>query len=282
MIVKTHNVGYLAEKIKPYTYQVTKEECLDLPEKLYESRAAYLTDAQREAYELAKEEILQDLFDDDFGSITIYRLFTALQSIVCGFWTRLLTPIHELRDRLTIKQTEFLEYPERRTDALLSVVSMIPRDEKIVVWGKFRYSIDRIASRLSEQYGPDSVALFHGGINEKARAAEVEKFRTSARFFLATQSCGGHGLTLNEAHHVIFFANGFKYSERMQAEDRTHRIGQEHDCTYIDIHAPDTIDGRIETALATKGNALKQFRAEVDKIRKKGTKAKLRELVRNL
>ncbi|MDD4422309.1 MAG: C-terminal helicase domain-containing protein, partial [Eubacteriales bacterium] len=90
------------------------------------------------------------------------------------------------------------------------------------------------------------VALFTGKTPVKRRNKEVKRFRNDARFFLTTQSCGGHGLTLNEAHYVIFYNNGFKYSERMQAEDRCHRIGQEHPVTYIDICCACGIDERIE------------------------------------
>ena len=38
MIVQAHNTEWIAAKIKPYVYQITKEECLDLPKKLYETR----------------------------------------------------------------------------------------------------------------------------------------------------------------------------------------------------------------------------------------------------
>jgi SNF2 family DNA or RNA helicase len=108
----------------------------------------------------------------------------------------------------------------------------------------------------------------------------VEQFRGGARFFIATQSCGGHGLTLNEAHYVIFFNNAFKYSERMQAEDRCHRIGQENKVVYIDIHCSDSIDDRINDALQSKGNVVENFKSEVDKI--KGSKAKLKDLIKAL
>ena len=66
---------------------------------------------------------------------------------------------------------------------------------------------------------------FYGNILVREREAELLRFRGGARFFVATQSCGGHGLTLNEANHVIFYADGFKYFERFQAEDRCYRIG---------------------------------------------------------
>lgn len=281
-IVRAHNVKYLAAKVAPYVYQVRKDECLSLPEKLYESRYTPLTGQQRDAYEQAKEEIFADIeeCDEYLNSIIIFRLFTALQSITCGFWHRLLTPMREIV-RGRGKKTEFREFSERRTEMILDTVRGIP-GEKIIIWSKFRYCVEKIVRALSEEYGSESVAQFHGGLSETARAAEVDRFRQETRFFVATQSCGGHGLTLNEAHYVLFHSDGFKYSERLQAEDRTHRIGQGEKVTYISLYAPNTIDERIDAALAAKGNALAGFRAEVAKIKGKGMKEAARKLVMGL
>jgi len=271
LIVRSHNTAYLAAKIKPYVYQVTKAECLDLPSKLYHSRYFCMTCEQRTAYEQAKDEILKDLDDDTFDSFTIFRLFTALQQIVCGFW-------HQIY--LKTKEEQFHEFSHSRIDVLTDVIARIPETEKIIIWAKYKHDIERINKTLTDAHGNGCTALFYGAINEKRRADQVVKFRTAARFFLATQSCGGHGLTLNEAHHVIFYNNAFKYSERLQAEDRCHRIGQAHPVTYCDIVCGDSIDTRIEQALATKGNTVEAFKAEIERV--KGSKTKMIEMIKGL
>ena len=79
-IISSHNWDYLAEKIAPYTYQVRKEECLTLPDKLHESRHFRLSGEQRRAYEMAKEDALTRRDPDDWSAIWIFRLFTALQT----------------------------------------------------------------------------------------------------------------------------------------------------------------------------------------------------------
>ena len=271
LIVRSHNTAYLAAKIKPYVYQVTKAECLDLPDKLHESRYFRMTDEQRYAYERAKDQILDEMADDKFDSFTIFRLFTALQQIVCGFWNEI-----ELKTR----RETFHRFEHRRIETLLEVVAEIPETEKVIIWAKYQHDIEQISAALQAAYGPDCCALFYGAINEKNRAGEVARFRTGARFFLATQSCGGHGLTLNEAHYVIFYNNNFKYSERLQAEDRNHRIGQAHPVTYIDITCCDSIDERIEQALASKGSTVEAFKKEIERV--KNNKQKMREMIKAL
>ena len=268
-IVRSHNTAYIAAKIKPYVYQITKEECLDLPKKLYETRYCYPTDEQAKYYDFAKDQILSELEKENFDSSVIFRLFTALQEIACGFWNR------KVKGKFKL-----MEFKHDRLDTFMSVVRDIPDDKKIIVWAKFQYDIQGIIRRLTAEYGDESISVFHGGIPEKKRTYQVEKFRNQAKFFVSTPSCGGHGLTLNEAHYDIFYSNSFKYSERLQAEDRNHRIGQGHSVTYIDIQCSCGIDNRIASALINKQNAADSFREEVEKI--KDNKGKLRELIKSL
>lgn len=273
MIVRSHNTEYIAAKIQPYVYQVTKAECLELPDKLYETRYFSMTEEQWHHYDLAKEEILSLIDDDENVSLAIFRLFSALQSITCGFWNRRIK-------KGGVLEYQHLKFEHNRIDTLINVVRDIPENEKVIIWGKYQVDVEHIKKALEDDFGEGCVATFYGVLSERERTIQVEDFRNSARFFLATQSCGGHGLTLNEAHHVIFYNNAFKYSERLQAEDRCHRIGQEHKVTYIDIHCCSSIDDRIANALAKKGNAVEEFKREVDKV--KGKKARLKDMIKSL
>jgi len=259
MIVRAHNTEYIAAKIKPYVYQVTKEECLDLPDKLYESRYFEMTGEQMRWYDYAKDRFLS-IEHEEWDSISIFRLFTALQQIVCGFWNE------SIEERGKPKRFVFHKFIHSRVDSLMDVIERIPKDKKIIIWAKFEYDLGQISKAIEEDYGK-SYTLFYGKIKEKDRAKHIEEFRQDARFFISTQSCGGHGLTLNESHYVIFYNNCFKYSERHQAEDRNHRIGQTESVTYIDIICDYSIDNRIDRALSSKGSVVRQFRNEVDKIK---------------
>lgn len=270
MIVRSHNTEYLAAKIKPYVYQVTKDECLDLPSKLYERRYFWMSATQEMFYHEAKDRLLLECEEDDWSSITIFRLFSALQQIVSGFWNW----------KPKRGEPEKHQFDHNRLNVLIDTVTSIPPGEKVIVWAKYLYDIDGISEALQKQFGPESVAPYHGRLNEKKRADRVERFRGEARFFLATPSCGGHGLTLNEAHYVIFYNNGFKYSERLQAEDRCHRIGQQHKVVYLDLVCRRSIDERIMQALDNKGDVVEEFKREVEKV--KDRKDRLRKLVEGL
>lgn len=259
LVVRAHNTAWLAAKINPYVYQVTKEEAgLNLPPKLYDARYFPLTRGQREAYEQAKWEILSAA--EEIDSYVIFQLFGALQQIVSGYWNR---------------DGRVLEFPHKRIATLLEVVEDIGGGdgppgggspgggEKVVIWCKYRHSIQQIVATLAEKYGRDCVAQYYGDLNEGERAAELARWRQTARFLVASQQTGGHGLTLNEAAYAIFYENEFKFANRLQSEDRNHRIGQARRPTYINLWAQCGIEERIAGSHAKKGDAVRDFRQRV-------------------
>lgn len=271
LIVRSHNTEELAIKIAPYTYQVTKAECLDLPDKLYTTYYYSMCKEQRHYYELAKYEILYDIPDNYLdNTYTIFRLFTALQTILSGFWNR--------DSGVKLQGKETLTIDHKRIDTLLEAINHIPDDKKIIIWCKFQHDIKSIIETLNRNFPDHEVAQFHGQLAEKARNKQVSLFRKKARFFVATPATGGHGLTLTEAHYVIFYNNGFKYSQRLQAEDRAMRIGQRSNVTYVDIVCSDSIDERIHKALRKKENVLRAFIGEVEKVKKENLKERLMQL----
>lgn len=273
-IIRTHNAEYLAAKIAPYVYQVSKEECLDLPEKLYETRYFSMTEEQYEYYQQAKHEILLDLDYEDWSSIAIFHLFTSLQAIVCGFWTR------------TVPKTlekQHLTFRHRRINLLMDTIASIPEAEQIIIWAKYHHAIDEMKQAIEKQYGPNAYSEFHGGISEQERNKQLEQWKNGkSRLLIATQSAGGHGLTLNNAAYAIFYADGYKYSEREQAEGRNHRFGQTRRPTYISLCCQGSIDDKIAISLYRKESALATFQRQVNRYRKKALKESAMKLVKEL
>jgi SNF2 family DNA or RNA helicase len=273
-IVRTHNTDYLAAKIAPYVYQVSADECLDLPERLYETRYFDMTGEQRDYYEQAKHEILLDLDYDDWSSIAIFHLFTSLQSIVCGFWTRTVPKTHE---------KQHVTFGHRRVALLMETISSILDTEQVIIWTKYHHAIDEIKQSIEQQYGRRAYAEFHGRISQRVRNEELASWqRGDSRFLIATQSAGGHGFTLNNAAYSIFYADGYKYSEREQAEGRNHRIGQTRRPTYISLCCENSIDEKISSALSRKENALASFQRSINRYRKDALKEMALKLVKEL
>ena len=262
MILRSLNVDWLAERIKPYVYQVTKDECLILPPKRYGLRYCQLTENQQNAYQKAKDDFCDELleYDDDYtsNSIAIFRLFSRLQGIACGFSGR-------------------LELEHNRIELLCDGIAAYP-DTHTVIWTKYRRSVDQIAGEV-EHLG--NVFKYDGRLNEAVRDNVLDEWKAKGGFLIATQSLGGHGLDFTESATVFFYSCGFKFSEHIQAEDRNHRIGQSRPVTYIELWAHCGIEERIRAAIRSKESILEKFRSEVEKI-KTTKKDRLRELVKAL
>jgi SNF2 family DNA or RNA helicase len=62
---------------------------------------------------------------------------------------------------------------------------------------------------------------------------------------------------------MIFYSNSYDLELRIQAEDRIHRIGQGHSCTYIDLVSPDTVDEKILQSLLDKVQISNEVLGEV-------------------
>ena len=241
------NVSYLTEKIAPYTYQVKKSDCLKLPCKSYSKIWFSMTHDQIEAYQDVRERYLLNV--DDLKPETIYKFFAALQHVTSGRKV-----LSEPEDRM---RTERMFEPERnpRIWALLDALD----DQKTIIFCKYQSEIDEILSLL-----PDAVE-FTGRLPQKKRQENRERFRQDAKYLVANKSCGAYGLNLQFCHKVIFYNNDFDLATRLQAEDRVHRIGQEHPVEIIDICARDAIDGFISDCLSRKENLAEAFKKEVKK-----------------
>lgn len=274
-ILRAHNEDYLAAKIAPYAYQVRKDECLSLPDKLYETRWCSMTVEQLALYEQAKEEFLLRHDPDSWSPVELFRLFGALQTICCGFWG---IPSAQGDGARVLR-----EVSSRRLSLLLDTVAQVPDEEPIVIWAKYRYCVDQISEVLAERYSPETVVPFSGKLSERQRSEALTRWNAGARFFVATQAAGGHGINdLVRACYVIFYADGYKFSERIQAEDRNHRIGQTRRPVYVTLYCASSIDERIAQALSRKENSLDVFQSMVQKYRKDGMKKMAIDLVMSL
>lgn len=248
------NVDYLVRKIAPYTFQVKKEECLDLPDKTYTTYYYNLASGQRAHYNETAFKLLLQI--DEFYPSTIYRLFTALQNIISGF-----VVYPEQRTKKLLFQNP-LDNP--RIQLLLDIVSSIEDEDKIIIYCNFQQEIRDVTKVLEREYGKESVTTFYGKDSQKKRQENIQQFENHARFLIANRSCAGYGLNLQFCKYIIFYSHSWDLATRSQAEDRIHRIGQVHPVQIIDICAEETLDERVLDCLYRKQNLVEIFKDHID------------------
>ena len=242
------NLGELSEKLKPFSYRVLKEDCLDLPDKIYMKRTITLTEEQKKLYKQMKEKALAELHGSKMTTATALTQLMRLQQITCG---------HFMGDDGVVK-----EIKENRLPELLNVVEEM--EGKAIIWAHWQRDVAKIVKALKDVHGPGSVVDYYGLTPQDQRQPNIKKFQTNpeTRFLVGTPATGGYGITLTQANTVIYYSNGYDLEKRLQSEDRAHRIGQTKSVTYVDIIAEDTVDKKIVKALKNKINIASQVMGE--------------------
>lgn len=230
------NLDLLSKWLSEISSRKTKEEVLDLPPKLFTRRSFEMTEVQRKIYNELRDDFITflDSGDEVTAPLAITRLLR-MQQVTCGYLppdaSGVLVDISDKNPRLELLKELCEDLPH-----------------KAIIWARFRRDIDKITEHLGEK-----AVRYDGGTTDEQRADAIERFqRGDAQFFVGNAQAAGEGLTLHAAQTVIYYSQDYNLGNRLQSEDRAHRIGQKHPVNYIDIVASRTVDENIAAALVKK------------------------------
>lgn len=247
--VRYRNMDDLKALIAEVGDSLLKEDVTDLPPKLGTSihntlepvpqpLRFDLSPKQRRAYDDIETDLMTML--DDGHMVTtphVLTKLTRLQQMTSGFVG---TDDGEVRD---------VGDKNPRIDLLRGIVE--DTTTKTIIWAKFVHDRDLVCAMLDGI--KQKHVRFDGSTSTADRKRAVLDFNDGdAQFFVANPAVAGEGLTLVAATAVIYYNNSYKLSERLQSEDRAHRIGQTKPVLYIDLVARDTVDEDILLALRAK------------------------------
>ena len=238
-LVKYVRLDDLKRRIAPHCIRRTKEECLDLPRKIYQTVMLDLSPAQKSFYSRLKEHDILEF--EDFEILTSNHLtkLMRLQQVTGGF--------------IPTDDPERASIPIPGPNPKLTYLLEATEDEyqgKAIIWARFKYEINMIRKALQAQYGRKAVVELHGDISVADRQANIDRFQDdpSCRFVIGQQQCG-IGYTMHAAETVFYYSNSFSYEQRYQSEDRAHRIGLTHPVVYVDLMMRETVDARVKYVL---------------------------------
>jgi SNF2 family DNA or RNA helicase len=249
IVVGYRNLGELSEKVKPFSYRVLKDDCLDLPPKTYTKRIIELSDEQKKVYKTMKEKAIAFLNGKMVSTATVITQLMRLHQITCGHFTSDDGDVQEIKNN--------------RIDQLMEILEEV--EGKAVIWAHYRYDIKKIVEAISKKYGENSVVTYYGDTSTDDRQKAITKIQdkdSSVRFIVGTPQTGGYGITLTGATTMIYYSNGYDLEKRQQSEARIDRIGQEKPMTYIDIIAEGTVDDKIVQSLRKKVNIATEVMGE--------------------
>ena len=239
IVASYRKLDELSEKLKPFSYRVLKEDCLDLPEKIYIKRIVELTPEQIKSYNTMKTMALALIEGQTITAPHVLTQMMRLHQISCG--------------HIKSEDGEITDIKNNRITELMNVLE--ETEGKAIIWANYIHDIENIVKEIKKEYGEDSVVQYYGAIDSEKRQKNIELFQdpnSPVRFFVGNPQTGGYGITLTQANTVIYYSNGYDLEKRLQSEDRAHRIGQKKSVTYIDLIAEKTVDEKIVKALRKK------------------------------
>lgn len=257
----SRNMDKLRALMAPCTMTVKKEDCLDLPEKVYVTLPVVMSKEQKALYEKLKEELRAEFKDKVLTVSNKLTLTTRLLQLCGGFFP--------FKDEANESQSKPISEKNVKLEALLEDLEEVDfTTTKVIVWANYVAEILLLKRELGKLY---NCCVYYGAVDTVERDTIQKDFKAGKYdIFIGNVQTAGYGLNLQNATLAYFFSNNFQVEARLQAEDRMHRIGVKSTCVYKDIVLRGTIDERVVIAVK-EGRDLNNYFKTIDDILEDGT-----------
>jgi len=243
------NLDQLKRIIKPHCVRILKKDCLDLPNKIYSVRELELSAEQKAYYNQLKELAI---IMHEKGELTVQsalETMNKLHQITCG--------------HLKLDNGEIIRFKDNnKLKEINRITKELDNESKVIIWCNYQEDVRILHEEIKQSvtyYGPNTI---------EQRQNAIKDFQEGeAKYFISTQQCGGKGITLTAAQYAIYYSNGYRLLDRLQSEDRHHRIGQTKQCHYTDLVIKDTICERVKQSIQKKGNDAEEFLSSMKSIK---------------
>lgn len=220
------NLEELQKKIAPASFAVSKADCLDLPEKVYELVKLQLSDEQKRIIQqIAKHSV------GTYGGETITLTSKAQLGLrvlqVCGGFF----PHHDNND-IENYLTKPISGPNRKLQYILDDLPEIG-NQQFLVWAVFTAEIRMLYEAISKIA---VVGQIGGGDAKDDRRELIQAFKAGeVQGLVCHPQAAGYGLNLQAAGVQYWFSRNYRTEARLQAEDRSHRAGIKVSPVYKDL-----------------------------------------------
>lgn len=232
-VLRLQNLDELEQKLGAIAFRATSD-VLDLPPAHHVALTCTLSARARTLY--------SNLEDDFYGSLEAFGGGSVTASIILTKLLRLqqIAGGHVADDDGAVRQVD-----DGKASLLADLLDGLDATEPVVVFARFRAELDA-ARVVAEQQGRAYREL-SGRVNELAR------WQAGDGTVLGVQiQAGGVGIDLTRARYCVYFSTGYALGDYEQSLARVHRPGQERPVTYFHLLAVNTIDERIQAALAAR------------------------------
>lgn len=236
----------LADKIGDYSIRVKKEDCLDLPPVVFETREIEMPAKMKQDYREMKEQLVLEIGEEGVVATAkvVLTKIIRLAQITSGFIVDEEKVLHELD--YNPKLAELIQMLEG--ELMVDRIAGKPTCKKVIIFARFIHTIENLEAELIN-YNPSTL---YGATSNKQGA--IDKFQDDPTCrILITQLATAFGYNATAADTMIYFEHDFSVEHRIQSLGRNNRIGQTADkLTVIDLVVKDSIDGYTLASLEAK------------------------------
>lgn len=148
-----------------------------------------------------------------------------------------------------------------KTRALLKLLRA--SREKVLVFTKYRETLDHLASTLDREGIPHLV--YHGGLSAAAKDEAIAKFERERQALLCTEAAG-EGRNLQFCNTMVNYDLPWNPMRIEQRVGRIHRIGQPREVYIFNLSAEGTVEDYILWLLDSKINMFELVIGEMDMV----------------
>ena len=198
----------------------TKEECLDLPDVMYQYRDTTLTGQQQKYYSELKNDMFIKASGEEVSAVNAAAKLSKLLQLSGG--------------AIYTDSGEVLEFDvSPRFHALEEVLDETVN--KVIVFVPFRHTINLVYNHLKK--GGHTVEVIHGDVSAAERNNVFTRFQTSEdpRVLVIQPQSASHGVTLTAADTIIFWSPVMSVETYIQCVARIDRVGQKNKMTVVHL-----------------------------------------------
>lgn len=229
---RPNSPAIVADILQP-SIRFSRDECLDLPDTMYQSRNVPLTKMQQKFYKDMVKHLLVQVRE---GTVTAANEAVKVMKLV-----QIASGVVYDEDGAHI---ELDAGP--RIQCVLDIIDEV--NNKVVVFAPLKGSL-RVLEREIGKY--HTVAVVNGDVTARDRNEIFRRFQDTPdpQVLLAHPACMAHGLTLTASSDIVWFAPITSNEQYTQANGRIERIGKTRSSNVIHIEATDLerkIFGRLK------------------------------------
>jgi|TARA_R110000851_G_scaffold146901_3_gene286685 SNF2 family DNA or RNA helicase len=197
-----------------------KDECLDLPEVMYQTRDIPLTAQASKYYKQLKNQALIETGGEQISAVNAAAGMNKLLQISGG------AVYTDTKETITFDI-------KPRLNSLLETVE--ETSHKVLVFVPYRHTINIVSEFLSKNNITNE--LIHGDVSARERFNLINRFQTETepKVLVIQPQSASHGVTLTAANVVVFWSPVMSVEVYLQCIARIDRVGQKSKMTVVHL-----------------------------------------------